>query len=63
VGDVGMELNEEQFFQIVHLLSRQRGNVRISNLQLLNAILFVASNGCKRRSLPECYGRWRRTRA
>jgi len=53
-----MELTEEQFNCIAHALPRQRGNVRISNLQMLNAILYVASNGCKWRALPERYGKW-----
>jgi len=53
-----MELTAEQFSRIAHVLPRQRGNVRISNLQLLNAILYVAGNGCKWRALPERYGRW-----
>jgi transposase len=30
----------------------------MSNLQVLNAILYVAANGCKWRALPECYGKW-----
>lgn len=30
----------------------------MSNLQLLNAILYVAEHGCKWRGLPECYGKW-----
>jgi len=36
-----MELTEEQFSRTAHVLPRQRGSVRISNLQLLNAILYV----------------------
>jgi len=53
-----MELTEEQFSRIAHVLPRQRGNVRISNLQLLiNALLYVACNGCKWRALPERYGK------
>ena len=28
-------------------LSVQRGNVRVSNLTVINAILFVTENGCK----------------
>jgi len=47
-----MELTEEQFSRIAHVLPRQRGNVRISNFQLLNALLYVAGNGCKWRALP-----------
>jgi len=37
-----MELGEEQFARIAHVLPRQRGNVRISSLQLLNAIFGIA---------------------
>ena len=36
----------------------QRGNVRVSNLQVLNAILYVAEHGCKWRGLPSQFGRW-----
>jgi len=47
-----------QFKQIKDLLPRQRGNASLDNLQVLNAILYVAANGCKWRSLPACYGKW-----
>lgn len=30
----------------------------MSNLQLLNAILYVAEHGCKWRGLPKRFGRW-----
>ncbi|WP_156483797.1 IS5 family transposase, partial [Azotobacter vinelandii] len=53
-----MQLTAEQFKQIEGLLPRQRGNVRLGNLQVLNAILYVAANGCKWRALPERYGNW-----
>lgn len=53
-----MQLTAEQFKQIEGLLPRQRGNVRLGNLQVLNAILHVAANGCKWRALPERYGNW-----
>jgi transposase len=36
----------------------QRGNVHFNNLQVLNAILFVAENGCKWRALPKQFGIW-----
>jgi len=32
--------------------------VSLTNLQLLNALLYVAEQGCKWRSLPERYGNW-----
>jgi len=53
-----MQLTEAQFKQIADLLPRQRGNVRLSNLQVMNAILYMAANGCKWRALPEKYGKW-----
>ena len=36
----------------------QRGNVSLTNLQVLNAILYVAEQGCKWRGLPKRFGRW-----
>jgi len=54
----GMELTPSQYRRIEACLPRQRGNVSISNLQVLNAILYVAENGCKWRGLPEYFGNW-----
>ena len=51
-----MQLTHEQFEQITLLLPRQRGNVRIDNFEVVNAILYVAANGCKWRALPSHYG-------
>ncbi|MEM5461846.1 IS5 family transposase [Paraburkholderia phytofirmans] len=53
-----MELTEAQFNKIEHCLPRHRGNVSMSNLQALNAILYVAEHGCKWRGLPKRFGRW-----
>ncbi|MCX2784641.1 IS5 family transposase, partial [Microbulbifer thermotolerans] len=53
-----MELTAQQFKTIEHLLPIPRGNVKISNLQVLNAILYVAEHGCKWRGLPKRFGRW-----
>jgi transposase len=53
-----MELTEAQFRKVEHCLPRQRGNVSMSNLQVLNAILYVAEHGCKWRGLPGRFGRW-----
>ena len=53
-----MQLTREQFALIEQLLPVQRGNVSIDNLTLLNAILYVAVNGCTWRGLPPQYGRW-----
>jgi len=53
-----MELTAEQFALIADCLPRHRGNVSISNLQVLNAILYVAEQGCTWRGLPARFGRW-----
>ena len=53
-----MEITESQFERIAPYLPRQRGNVSISNHQLVNAILYVTENGCKWRALPKSYGNW-----
>lgn len=53
-----MELNEDQLEAIGTLLPVQRGNVRVSNLDVVNAVLYVAENGCKWRSLPPRFGNW-----
>ena len=54
----GMEITPEQFAKIEHCLPTQRGNVSLSNLQVLNAILYVAEHGCKWRGLPKRFGNW-----
>jgi transposase len=53
-----MEITEAQFAQIEECLPLQRGNVSISNLRVLNAILYVAEHGCKWRGLPKRFGSW-----
>ena len=53
-----MNLTETQYSRIEDLLPRQRGNVKISNLQVLNAILYVAEHGCKWRGVPKRFGNW-----
>ena len=53
-----MEISEEQFHRIDAALPRQRGNVKVTNLQFLNALLYVAEQGCKWRGLPKRFGPW-----
>ena len=53
-----MEITAEQYARIEPVLPRQRGNVRIDNLSVLNAILYVAEHGCKWRGLPKRFGNW-----
>jgi transposase len=53
-----VEISEAQFRRIDSELPRQRGNVRVSNLQFVNALLYVAEQGCKWRGLPKRFGPW-----
>jgi transposase len=53
-----MLITEEQFQRIEGCFPKQRGNVRVTNLDVLNGILYVAENGCKWRALPKRFGRW-----
>jgi transposase len=53
-----MEITEQQFARIKDSLPVQRGNVSWSNLEVLNALLYVAEHGCKWRGLPTRFGNW-----
>ena len=53
-----MELTEAQYNRIKDYLPRQRGNVSMCNLAVLNAILYVIEHGCKWRGLPKHFGNW-----
>ncbi len=53
-----MEITSAQFKIIEKLLPLQRGNVKLANIQVLNAILYVTEHGCKWRGLPKKFGNW-----
>ena len=53
-----MELTEEQFKAIEPHLPRQRGNVKIDNRTMLNALLHIMYEGCTWRGLPARFGAW-----
>ena len=53
-----MRISEERYEYIKHCFPVQRGNVKLSNLEVLNALLYVAEHGCKWRGLPEKFGKW-----
>lgn len=53
-----MKITQNQFRQIEILFPKKRGKLRISDLDALNAILYVAENGCKWRKLPKEFGPW-----
>jgi hypothetical protein len=48
-----MELNEKQFQRIAGLLPVQRGNVKIENRTLLNALIYRCENGGRCRKPSE----------
>ena len=53
-----MGITEDQYERVKECLPRQRGNVSLSNLEVLNAILYVTEHGCKWRGLPKHLGNW-----
>ena len=53
-----MEITQAQLKRVEHCLPRQRGNVGLSNLRVLNAILYVAEHRCEWRRLPMRFGNW-----
>ena len=53
-----MKITTEQYELISPYLPKQTGNVSLENLQVINAILYVAEQGCKWRGLPEHFGNW-----
>jgi transposase len=53
-----MELKENQYQRIQKLLPKQRGNVKVENRDLLNALIYRCENGCSWRGLPQSFGPW-----
>ena len=53
-----MELTDAQDDRIAPLLPAQRGKVHVSNLPVLNTLLYGAERGCKWRGVPARFGRW-----
>jgi transposase len=53
-----MAISEAQYRLIEHCLPKQRGNVRVTNLRVLNAILYIVESNCSWRQLPRSFGNW-----
>ena len=53
-----MQLTPEHYERIAHLFPKHRGSLTYSNLEVLNAILYIAENGAKWRRLPKEHGHW-----
>ena len=53
-----MEIKKSQYERISDCFPEQRKPAKISNLEVLNAVLYVVENGSKWRRLPKEYGDW-----
>ena len=53
-----MKITQEHCEKIADTFPRQRGNVTIDNLTMLNAILYILEHGCKWRGLSSNFGNW-----
>jgi transposase len=53
-----MKINKWQFRRIADCFPPSGNHTHYDNLQVLNAILYVAENGCKWRALPKEFGVW-----
>ena len=59
-----MRITKKQFRKLLKIekiekyFPVQRGNIKINNYNFINAILYIAENGCKWRALPKEYGNW-----
>ena len=53
-----MEITQEQYKRIADAFPKHRGNVKVSNRQILNAVLYILEHGCKWRGLPKRFGNW-----
>jgi len=55
---MGMKISQEEYGRIAHCFPKARGTLRYGNLEVLNAILYIAENGAKWRRLPPQFGHW-----
>ena len=53
-----MKIEKEEYEKIAECFPKQRKPAKISNLEVLNAVLYLVENGCKWRGLPKEYGDW-----
>lgn len=51
-----MKITEAQYERIAGHCPIQRGSVKTDNREFINAILYMAENGCKWRAVPKEYG-------
>jgi transposase len=49
---------EEHIERVKHLFPKPRGTVKNDHLLFLQALQYMAENGCRWRALPEKFGKW-----
>ena len=54
-----MKISEAQYERIAGYFPVQRGNVKTDDRDFINAIWYIAENGCKWRALPVEFGKWK----
>ena len=53
-----MTWTAEDIDRIKHLFPKPRGTVKIDHLTFLQALQYIAENGCRWRALPKTFGKW-----
>ena len=53
-----MELTDAQFERIARHLPRPSGRTKVGQRQVVDALFYMAKEGCSRRALPERFGNW-----
>jgi transposase len=51
-------MDEETYKEVEALLPTQRGNGKISDRRILEAVVYICRNGCAWRGLSKEYGNW-----
>ena len=53
-----MQLTDAQFERIAPYLPRPSGHTKVGQRQVVEALLYIAKEGCSWRALPERFGNW-----
>ena len=53
-----MQLSDAQFERIAPYLPRPSGHTKVDQHEVLEALLYMAKEGCSWRTLPERFGNW-----
>ena len=53
-----MDITQEHIDRIGHLLPKPHRKAEIDNLTFLQALHYMAENGCRWQAMPEKFGKW-----